>query len=178
MKFEPLDVAGAFLIRPEPLVDERGTFTRTFCSETFASHGLSENIRQCSASFNARKHTLRGMHYQASPHPEAKLVRCTQGAAHHVIVDLRKSSASYLGRAGLELNSENRHMLYVPEGVAHGFITLEDATEIFYQISENYVPDSSRGVRWDDPAFGIDWPARPAIISDRDAAFPDYAEPD
>jgi dTDP-4-dehydrorhamnose 3,5-epimerase len=178
MIFEPLDVSTAFLIRPEPVVDERGSFVRTFCSETFASHGLSNDIRQCSTSFNARKRTLRGLHYQASPHTEAKLVRCTQGAAHHVIVDLRKSSASYLACAGLELNSENRHMLYVPEGVAHGFITLEDNTEIFYQISENYAPDSARGVRWDDPAFDISWPAQPAIISDRDAAFPDYREQD
>jgi len=174
MNFEPLAIAGSFLIRPELHSDERGFFTRTFCAQAFATNGLNERYRQCGVSFNARKHTLRGMHYQTAPHEEAKLVRCTQGAARHVILDLRSSSDTYLKWAAVELNSDNRHMLYVPEGVAHGFITLADASEIFYQISENYSAESANGVRWDDPAFNIDWPAQPAVISKRDAAFPDY----
>lgn len=174
MNFEQLTLAGSFLIRPELLADERGFFARTFCAQTFASKGLNEAIRQCSTSFNAVKHTLRGMHYQSPPHTEAKIVRCTHGAAHHVLLDLRSSSETYLRWIGIELNSDNRLMLYVPEGVAHGFITLSDATEIFYQISEYYSAESTNGVRWDDTAFNIDWPARPAVISDRDANFPDF----
>lgn len=174
MNFEPLAIAGSFLIKPELLSDERGFLARTFCVHTFAARGLNDRIRQCSASFNASKHTLRGMHYQAAPHEETKLVRCTQGAAHHVILDLRSDSDSYLSWTAVELNSDNRHMLYVPEGVAHGFITLADATEIFYQISEDYSAESASGVRWDDPVFDIDWPVRPTVISARDSGYPDY----
>ena len=174
MIFEPLEIAGSFLVKPELLSDERGFFTRTFCADTFAANGLNDRIRQCSASFSTRKHTLRGMHYQAAPHEETKIVRCTQGAAHHVILDLRSHSDTYLQWTAIELNSDNRHTLYVPEGVAHGFITLADATEVFYQTSENYSAESASGVRWDDPAFSIDWPARPAVISERDRGYPDY----
>lgn len=174
MNFEPLTITGSFLLRPELLSDERGFFTRTFCAHSFAAHGLNDRIRQCSASFSERKHTLRGMHYQAAPHEETKLVRCTQGAAHHVILDLRRHSDTYLRWAAVELNSDNRHTLYVPEGVAHGFITLADATEIFYQISENYSAEAANGVRWDDPAFDIDWPAQPAVVSEQDKGYPDY----
>lgn len=176
MKFEPLRLPGSFQIKPELVTDERGFFVRTFCSQTFAANGLNAGFKQCGASFNASKHTLRGMHHQTSPHAEAKLVRCTQGAAYHVILDLRSYSETYLKWVGLELNSENRHMLYVPEGVAHGFMTLVDATEIFYQISESYSPANAHGVRWDDPAFGIEWPATPGTLSDRDANFPDFKE--
>jgi len=174
MNFESLAITGAFLIKPERLSDERGFFARTFCAQSFAAQGLNESIRQCSVSFSARKHTLRGMHYQAAPHEETKIVRCTQGAAYHVILDLRENSDTYLKWTAIELNSDNRHILYVPEGVAHGFITLADATEVFYEISENYSAESASGVRWDDPAFDIDWPARPAVISERDSGYPDY----
>ncbi|NIV17361.1 MAG: dTDP-4-dehydrorhamnose 3,5-epimerase [Woeseiaceae bacterium] len=175
MIFEPLPLKGSFLIRPEPHADARGFFARTFCSREFAEHGLNENLRQCSVSFNSVKHTLRGLHYQLPPHEEAKLVRCTQGAAHHVIVDLRDGSETCLGWTSVELNSDNHHQLYVPEGVAHGFITLADATEIFYQISADFSAEHTAGVRWDDPAFDIAWPADPAVISDRDSGYADYA---
>jgi dTDP-4-dehydrorhamnose 3,5-epimerase len=174
MKFEPLTLAGAYLIQLEASADERGFFARTFCSREFADQGLNDRLRQCSISFNSRKKTLRGMHYQLPPHEEAKLVRCTQGAAHHVILDLRNDSTTYLEWIGIDLNSENRHLLYVPEGVAHGFITLSDATEILYQMSEYYSPESAAGVRWDDPAFKVFWPAEPAIISERDSGYADY----
>ena len=174
MNFEPLALAGSYLIRPETLVDERGFLARTFCSRAFAENGLNENLRQCSISFNSSKHTLRGMHFQLPPHAEAKLVRCTQGAAHHVILDLRDNSKTYLEWASVELNSDNRHLLYVPDGMAHGFITLTDATEIFYQISEYYSPESAAGVRWDDPVFGVAWPVEPTVISERDSGYTDY----
>lgn len=173
MNFRPLSIAGSYLVEPEALADERGFFARTFCSETFADNGLNPNLRQCSISFNVSRHTLRGMHYQLPPHEEAKLVRCTQGAAYHVILDLRDESENYLQWASAELSAENRNMIYVPEGVAHGFITMQDATEIFYQMSEVYSPESAAGVRWDDPAFGIAWPAEPAVISERDNGYPD-----
>ena len=177
MNLEPLSIAGAFLVRPEAITDERGCFVRTFCSTTFAAAGLASDVRQCSASFNTRKYTLRGLHYQSAPYEETKVVRCTRGAAYHVIVDLRHGSASYLEWAGVELNSDKRHMLYVPMGVAHGFITLADVTEISYQMSQDYVPDSACGVRWDDPTFGIEWPASPDVVSDRDAAWPEFRGP-
>jgi len=174
MNFEPLALAGSYLIRPETLADERGFLARTFCSRAFAENGLNENLRQCNISFNSIKHTLRGMHYQLPPHAEAKLVRCTQGAAHHVILDLRANSETYLKWSSVELNSDNRHLLYVPEGMAHGFITLVDGTEIFYQMSEYYSPESAAGVRWDDPAFSIAWPVEPAVISEHDSGYADY----
>ena len=174
MNFHSLSVAGAFRIEPERLVDERGFFARTWCSRAFAERGLNPRVRQCSISFNQRRHTLRGMHYQRQPNAEAKLVRCTQGAAHHVILDLRKESETYLRWVGTTLSAANRAMLYLPEGVAHGFITLEDATEIFYQTTEFHVPESAAGVRWNDPAFGIDWPAAASVISERDRSYPDY----
>jgi dTDP-4-dehydrorhamnose 3,5-epimerase len=174
MNIQPLAIPGSYLIEPEPLADERGFFARIFCSRAFADNGLNENLRQCSISFNSIKHTMRGMHYQLPPHEEAKLVRCTQGAAHHVILDLRDNSESYLEWTSVELSSDNRHLLYVPEGMAHGFITLADATEIFYQMSEYYTPESSAGVRWDDPAFSVAWPVKPAVISERDSSFADF----
>jgi dTDP-4-dehydrorhamnose 3,5-epimerase len=174
MNFQPLSLAGSCLIEPEALTDERGFLARTFCSRAFAENGLNDNLRQCSISFNSIKHTLRGMHYQLPPHEEAKLVRCTQGAAFHVIVDLRDDSKTYLEWTSVELNSDSRHLLYVPEGMAHGFITLADSTEIFYQMSEYYSPENAAGVRWDDPAFSVAWPVDPAIISDRDSSFADY----
>ena len=174
MTFEPLTLAGSFLIRPQELADERGFFARTYCSREFADNGLNEDLRQCSISFNSLKRTLRGMHYQLPPYEEAKVVRCTRGAAHHVIIDLRDDSRTYLEWISVDLDSENHHLLYVPEGIAHGFMTLTNATEIFYQVSEYHSPESAAGVRWDDPAFNVAWPALPAIISARDSGYADY----
>ena len=174
MIFEALSFSGAYLLLPEPMADERGFFARTFCSKAFAEQGLNPDLRQCSISFNTDKHTLRGMHLQSPPHEEAKLVRCTRGASHHVILDLRKDSETYLASTGVDLSAEMRNSLYVPEGVAHGFMTLEQNTEIFYQISNEYVPEAAMGVRWDDPAFRLDWPHVPAIVSQRDNGFPDF----
>lgn len=174
MKFEPLTVAGAFEVLPEPHVDERGLFLRTWCRQTFANAGLDVDFSQCSTSFNTHRHTLRGMHYQAAPNEECKLVRCTRGAAYHVVLDLRPESSGFGSWAGVELNADNRHLLFVPRGVAHGFLSLADATEIFYQISADYSPVSARGVRWNDPAFDIEWPAEPQVISAQDAGYPDY----
>jgi len=175
MLFAETDLAGAYLIEIEPLVDERGFFARTFDEEEFRSHELSSCLIQASVSFNPIKGTLRGMHFQADPYPEAKLVRCTRGAIHDVIVDLRPESATNKHWVGVELSAENHKMLYVPEHFAHGFATLEDDTEVAYQMSERYSPGASRGVRWDDPAFSIDWPIGVAVISERDRAWPDYS---
>lgn len=174
MNFHPLSVAGAWLIEPERLADERGFFARTWCSRSFAEMGLNPHLRQCSISFNEKCHTLRGLHYQRHPYAEAKLVRCTQGAAYHVVLDLREESGTYLRWSSTTLSGANCSMLYVPEGVAHGFMTLQDATEIFYQISEFHAPQSAAGVRWNDPAFRIEWPAEAAVISRRDRGYADY----
>jgi len=176
MIFDPLSIAGAFLVRPVANTDERGSFTRTYCRDAFAEAGVAFEIQQCSTSFNTHKHTLRGMHFQAAPDAETKLVRCTRGAAQHVILDLRPDSETCGSWQAVELNADNRHLLYVPERVAHGFITLCDATEIYYEISASFVPGSARGVRWDDPRFAIDWPATPAVISRRDAGWPDFED--
>ena len=175
MIFTETPLKGAFVIEPEPLADARGFFARTWCQREAEQHGLNPRLVQCSVSFNRRRGTLRGLHYQAAPHEEAKLVRCTAGALHDVIVDLRRDSPTFRGHFAAVLSAKNRRMLYVPEGFAHGFQTLEDGTEIFYQMSEFYSPESARGVRWDDPAFGIVWPDADRIINDRDRAYPDFA---
>ena len=156
------------------MVDERGFFARTFSREEFASAGLDDTIAQCSISFNAKPGTLRGLHYQAPPHAESKLVRCTQGAIYDVIVDLRPESPTFCEWIGVELSAANRVGIFVPKGMAHGFQTLTAAAEVLYQISESYQPDAARGVRWDDPRFGIDWPRAERIISARDKAYPDF----
>jgi dTDP-4-dehydrorhamnose 3,5-epimerase len=163
------------VIELDRLEDERGFFARSFCRDEFAAHGLRSSFVQCNISFNARRGTLRGLHFQASPHEEAKLVRCTRGAVFDVIVDLRKASATYRQWIAVELGADNHRMLYVPEGFAHGFQTLEDASEVFYQMSETFRPEASRGVRWNDPAFGIDWPLANPTVSARDADYPDFA---
>lgn len=168
MKFTALSVAGACLVEPEVTTDERGSFARTFCRDEFAAHGLNPELVQCSVSFNKQSGTLRGMHYQQPPYEEAKLVRCTQGVIFDVVLDLRPQSASYLGWAGIELSADNHKAMYIPEGCAHGFLTLEDNVEVFYQMSMAYHPDSVAGARWDDPAFGIEWPAANVIMSVRD----------
>jgi len=174
MIFTETGLAGAFIVDIERREDERGFFARSWCGEEFGARGLNPRVVQCSVSFNVRKGTLRGMHYQTKPCEEAKLVRCTMGSLCDVIVDLRPDSRTYGGHLTAVLTAENRRMLYVPEGFAHGFITLEDATEVFYQISEAYAPEAQRGFRWNDPAFGIVWPAEVRVISDRDRSYPDF----
>jgi len=172
--FVPTPLPGAFVIEPERHEDQRGFFARTWCAREFEDHGLSPRLVQCSVSFNKRKGTLRGMHYQAMPYPEAKLVRCTMGAIYDVIIDLRPSSPTYKQHVAVELTAENRKMLYIPESFAHGFQTLIDDTEVFYQMSAFYSPDHARGVRWDDPAFRIAWPPDNRVIIDRDRSYPDF----
>jgi dTDP-4-dehydrorhamnose 3,5-epimerase len=174
MIFIETKLKGAYLIEPEKLEDERGFFARSYCLKEFEKHGLNPRIAQCNISSNTNKGTLRGMHYQLSPHEEAKLVRCTMGSIYDVIVDLRQGSPTYKKYFGVTLGSENRKMLYISEGFAHGFITLEDNTEVFYQMSEFYAPDSARGFRWNDPVFGIQWPRDVAVISERDRNYPDF----
>jgi dTDP-4-dehydrorhamnose 3,5-epimerase len=173
LRFTQLDLAGAYLIDVEPHADDRGFFARTFCTREFLDHGMDATIAQCSSSFNLRRGTLRGMHYQAMPHEETKVVRCTSGKIFDVIVDLRPGSTTYGRWHGVELTSENHRMLYVPAGFAHGFQTLEDNSEVFYQISVDYVPSAARGIRWNEPSLAIKWPITQGItISERDAALP------
>ena len=175
MRFLPTAAPPATIIDPEPIEDERGAFARTFCRDEFRARGLNPDLAQCSVSFNRLRGTLRGMHYQAAPHAEAKLVRCTAGTIFDVALDLRPGSPTRGRWVGVELTARNRRMLYVPEGFAHGFQTLEDGAEVSYQISAPYEPSASRGVRWDDPAFGIRWPAAETrILAPRDAGYPDF----
>ena len=169
MKYVETELKGAFIIEPERLADERGFFARVFCEQEFAAHGLETRFVQCSISFNRCKGTLRGMHYQAPPHEETKTVRCTSGAIYDVIVGLRRDSGTYRKWIGVELSAENRRMLYVPGGFAHGFQTLEDNSEVFYQISQFHAPPAARTERWDDPGLGIRWPLTPSAMSQRDA---------
>jgi len=165
---------GAFVVDPERREDERGFFARTWDRDEFEARGLTPRLVQCSISFNTKRGTLRGMHYQAKPYEEAKLVRSTMGSAYDVIVDLRRDSPTFTKWLGFDLTAENHRMLYIPEGFAHGFLTLEDRTEVFYQMSQIHVPDSARGVRWSDPTFGIRWPIAVQVISDRDKNYPDF----
>lgn len=174
MIFSETKLKGAFLIVPERIEDNRGFFARTWCKKEFEEHGLDANLVQCSISFNHKKGTLRGMHYQAPPFEEEKLVRCTMGEIFDVIIDLRPGSQTYKQHISQIINAENREMLYVPKGFAHGFQTLTDNTEVFYQMSEFYSPEHSRGVRWNDPDFGIKWPEEKRIIIDRDQEYPDF----
>jgi dTDP-4-dehydrorhamnose 3,5-epimerase len=176
MIFTPTRLDGAFLIDVERHSDERGFLARTFCEQEFAEHDLSMRIVQSSTIHSPRHHTLRGLHYQASPHAEVKLVRCTRGSIFLVMVDLRTRSATRNRWLGVELSASNERLAYVPEGFAQGYQTLEDDTEVLYQMSHRYVPEAACGIRWDDPAFAIDWPAaEERIISERDRAWPDYA---
>lgn len=171
MIFTETKLKGAFVIDIEPREDERGFFARSWCEDEFAKHGLNSRLAQCNISFNKKRGTLRGMHYQIEPFPEAKLTRCTRGAIYDVIIDLRSHSPTFKQWVSVELNAENRRALYIPAGFAHGFQTLEDNTEVFYQMSEFYHPECARGVRWDDPAFGIIWPIQEVIISAADKQF-------
>jgi dTDP-4-dehydrorhamnose 3,5-epimerase len=170
--FTETTLQGAFVIDLEPLEDERGHFARSFCREEFAPRGLKTDVAQCNVSFNRKKGTLRGLHFQSSPKAEAKLVRCTRGAIHDVIIDLRPDSPTYCKWTSVELTDRNLKMLYVPEEFAHGFQTLVDDSEVFYQMFEFYSPEHASGVRWDDPAFGIRWPLDPPILSPKDRSYP------
>jgi dTDP-4-dehydrorhamnose 3,5-epimerase len=175
MQFTPTSVDGAYLVRLEPVGDERGSFARIWCEQEFADAGLTAHLSQCSISRNMHAGTLRGMHYQLHPHEEAKLVRCTRGAIYDVVLDLRPESPTYLKWQAAGLSPENGDALFVPEGCAHGFQTLTDDSEVLYLISHPYTPDSSTGVRWDDPAFGIDWPAAESrTMNEKDRSWPDY----
>ena len=174
MIFTETLLKGAYIIDPERLADERGFFARTWCQREFDAHGLNPGLAQCNISFNRKKGTLRGMHYQVAPHAEAKLVRCTAGAIYDVIVDLRADSNTFKHWFAVELSFDNRRMLYIPAGLAHGFLTLTDGAEVFYQMSEFYTPECARGVRWNDPAFGVRWPQEVTMISERDRAYPDF----
>ncbi len=176
MIFKPTGLEGAFVIELERIEDERGHFARTWCAEEFRARGLNPRVVQCSVSFNRRRATLRGLHYQAEPYAEAKLVRVTRGRIYDVVVDLRPDSPSFKRWFALELGADDQKMLYSPEGFAHGFQTLADDTEVLYQISESYRPEAARGVRWNDPALSIEWPlAELVVISKRDSAYPDFS---
>jgi len=177
MIFTETGVKGAYLLVPVRLEDSRGFFARTWCQQECETYGLNPRVVQCSISFNKTKGTLRGLHYQAAPFEEAKLVRCTMGAVYDVIVDLRPHSPTFMQHFAVILSSDNRTMLYIPEGLAHGFQTLEDNTEVSYQMSEFYHPEAARGVRWNDPAFGISWPVAQPTILERDDSYPDFVCP-
>lgn len=174
MRFTETPLPGAFLVEIEPLEDDRGFFARSFCVREFEAHGLDPYIAQCNVSHNLRRGTLRGMHYQAYPAAEAKLVRCTRGSVYDVIIDLRPESPTYCKWQSFELSVANARALYVPEGFAHGFQTLEDDSDVLYQMSEYYAPECARGVRWDDPAFGVRWPVERPIISEKDRVYEDF----
>jgi dTDP-4-dehydrorhamnose 3,5-epimerase len=174
--FEETRLSGAFLVDLERREDSRGFFARTWCANEFADHGLTTEVVQANVSFNPRQGTLRGMHFQRAPHAETKLVRCTRGAIYDVVVDLRRDSGTYKEWVGVELSADNRRALFVPEGFAHGYQTLVPDAEVFYQVSEYYTPGAEGGVRWDDPAFGIEWPdPDDAFLSDKDRSWPDFS---
>lgn len=178
MIFTDTPVHGAVVIARERLADERGFFARAFCTREFEVRGLNPHVAQCNISFNRRRGTLRGLHFQHAPHAEAKLVRCTAGACFDVIVDLRATSPTFGRHFSIELTARHHTMLYVPEGCAHGFQALEDNTEVFYQISAAYAPAAADGVRWNDPAFGIAWPLDVTVISEPDQRYPDFRAAD
>ena len=181
MIFTPVPVAGAFLVDLEPRTDPRGSFARAFCRSEFADAGISMEIRQCNLATTVNAGVVRGLHYQAAPYGEAKLMRCIRGAIYDVILDLRLESPTYKHWFGVELTADNRKALYVPEGFAHGYLTLVDDSEVFYPVSQFYTPGAERGVRWDDPAFAINWPTERIlsaggnlVLSDKDKNWPDY----
>lgn len=174
MIFTKTLLKGAYLIDLEPREDERGFFGRSWCRQEFIEHGLNPHLVQCNISFNKKHGTLRGMHYQADPYQEAKLVRCTSGEIYDVIIDLRPNSVTFKNWSAFTLTGSNHQALYIPEGIAHGFQTLTDNTEVFYQMSEFYHPESARGVRWDDPGFNIKWPINGIIISEKDKSYPNW----
>lgn len=174
MIFSPAPLPGAYLIDLDKKADDRGFFARAYCAEEFGQHGLTKSICQANMSLSVRQGTLRGMHYQLAPKAETKVVRCLRGALYDVILDLRVDSSTFGKSFGTELTAENRRMIYVPKGFAHGFITLADNTEALYFVDEFYSPENERGVRYDDPKFQIEWPAQPSVISEKDKAYPDF----
>lgn len=174
MRFEELDLPGAWLIESDPIADNRGSFVRTWDRDALAAHGLDATISQMSVAFNAVRGTLRGMHFQRDPGAEIKIIRCTRGRVHDVLVDLRPSSPTHLRWVAVTLDSEACTAVYAPEGIAHGYMTLVDGCEMSYMISRPYEPHLAAGVRWNDPAFGIEWPIEPVVMSERDASFPDH----
>ncbi|MGA2447878.1 MAG: dTDP-4-dehydrorhamnose 3,5-epimerase [Polyangiaceae bacterium] len=174
MKFQATPLQGAFVVELEPHADERGFFARTFCEREFAAHGLPTRFPQSNLSRNARARTLRGMHFQAEPYFEAKLVRAVSGAIYDVIVDLRRTSPTFLHWFGVELSGESARALFVPERFAHGFLTLQDHTDVFYQMGEFFRPEGARGLRWNDASLGIRWPGAPEVIAERDAHYDDF----
>jgi dTDP-4-dehydrorhamnose 3,5-epimerase len=171
MLFTETKLKGAFIIDLENREDNRGFFARTFCAKEFEDHGLKPTVAQCNLSFNHKKGTLRGMHYQVPPAAETKLIRCTRGAIYDVIVDMRPESPTYLAHIGVELTEDNRRALYVPELFAHGYLALTDGAEVTYQVGEFYTPGYERGLRYDDPILGIEWPTEITVISEKDAAW-------
>jgi dTDP-4-dehydrorhamnose 3,5-epimerase len=175
MKLMPTEIAGVFEVATAPIADKRGDFARSYCADEFRSAGITFDVAQINISRNHRRGTLRGMHYQAEPTPDPKLVRCTRGRIFDVAVDLRPRSDTFCRWISTELTADGQNALFVPSGCAHGFLTLEDNCEIEYLMGADYVAELARGVRWDDPAFAIDWPDAPTLMSDRDAAFPDFA---
>lgn len=174
MQFNRTPLEEAYLIEPQPLSDDRGFFSRIFCSEELKKEGLEPSIFQINNSYSSSKGTLRGMHYQLAPKEETKIVRCILGSIYDVILDLRPDSSTFGEWYGTELTAENRKMMYVPKGFAHGFITLTDKSEVIYFVSENYSKEHERGVRWDDPQFEIQWPMEPQVISEKDRMHPDF----
>ena len=174
MRFVELPLPGAFIVEIEERRDDRGFFARSFCGDEFSRQGLIAHFPQCNISFNEHRGTLRGLHYQADPRPEVKLVRCTRGAIYDVIVDLRPASETFRQWRGVELTADNRRALYIPAGFAHGFQTTTDGAEVFYMMGDVYVPELARGVRWDDPRLGVAWPLPAPRMSERDASYPDF----
>ncbi len=174
MIFTETKLKGAYTLELKKIADERGFFARSWCQNEMEAHGLTAKVVQTNVSFNPQKGTLRGMHYQVAPHEESKLVRCTRGAIFDVIIDLRPDSATYKAWFGTELTADNYKMLFVPEGFAHGYLTLQDKTEVTYQVSQFYNPEAERGICWNDATFNIDWPSEPTLISEKDKAHPEY----
>jgi dTDP-4-dehydrorhamnose 3,5-epimerase len=175
VEFEPAGLDGAWVVHLDRREDERGFFARVWCADEFQRRGLNPALAQGSLSYNHSSGTLRGMHYQAAPEQEAKVVRCVRGAIHDVLIDVRPGSPTYRKWIARELTADNRLSFYVPEGVAHGFLTLSDGAEVLYLISAAHAPELARGVRWNDPAFNVEWPSSPAVISERDRSYPDFA---
>ena len=175
MRFTPTGLDGAYVIDLEQRNDDRGFFARAFCQKEFEDHGLKPLVAQCNWSFNHRRGTLRGLHWQAEPHGETKIVRCVRGAVYDVLVDVRSETHTWRDHLAVELDSVRRQAVVIPPGVAHGFLTLTDDCELHYLMSEFHVPDAARGARWNDPAFGIVWPEEVRLISERDRSWPDFA---
>ena len=174
MRLVPAGIEGAWFVELTPHCDERGAFARTWCRDTFREAGIEFEPAQCNISRNPRRGTLRGMHYQRWPHGESKLVQCVRGRIYDVAIDLRPDSATFGRAVGTELSGDGDRLFFIPEGCAHGFLTLEPDSDVFYYMGSSFVADAAEGVRWDDPSFAIEWPARPVLISARDAAYPDF----